>query len=206
MIDPKCRQCRRAGVKLFLKGARCFSQKCAMVRHSNVPGMHGAKRKRAGSEYSTQLQEKQRVKRSYGLRETQFRKYFEMASKKKAVTSSVLAQVLETRLDSAVFRLGFAESRSQARQVVGHGHFTVNGRRVDVPSYQVKTGDVIAVRSQSGAKALFKDLKAAIKKYEPPAWLSLDKDQLKGEVKRMPALEEIEMPFDLQLITEFYSK
>lgn len=177
-----------------------------MVRHSNVPGMHGAKRKRAGSEFSTQLQEKQKVKRSYGLRETQFRKYFEMASKKKAVTSSALAQILETRLDNAVFRLGFAESRSQARQTVGHGHFTVNGKRVDIPSYQVKTGDIIAVRSQSAPKALFNDLRTAIKKYEPPAWLSLDKDQLKGEVKRMPASEEIEIPFDLQLITEFYSK
>lgn len=206
MIDPKCHQCRRAGTKLFLKGARCFSQKCAIVRRSNAPGMHGAKRRRAGSEYGVQLKEKQRMKRSYGLRETQFRKYFEMARQKKAVTSSVLAQLLETRLDSVVFRLGFVESRSQARQAVGHGHFTVNNVRVDIPSYQAKPGDIIAIRSQSAANALFKDLKSAIKKYESPAWLSMDKDQLKGEIKRMPEFEEIEMPFDLHLITEFYSK
>lgn len=189
-----------------MKGARCFSQKCALVRNSNPPGIHGAKRRRAGSEYGVQLKEKQRMKRSYGLRETQFRNYFETAYGKKAVTSVVLAQILETRLDSVVFRLGFVESRSQARQAVGHGHFTVNGRRVDIPSYQVKAGDIVAIRSQSAGKVLFKDLKGAIKKYEPPAWLSLDKDQLKGEVKRIPEFEEIEMPFDLHLITEFYSK
>ena len=206
MIDSKCHQCRRAGVKLFLKGERCFSQKCAMVRHPNPPGMHGAKKKRAGSEFGIQLLEKQKVKRSYGLREAQFRKYFEMARKKKAVTSATLAQILETRLDNTVFRLGFFDSRSQARQAVSHGHFTVNGRRVDIPSYQMKTGDIIGIRAQSVAKALFKDLRAAIKKYEPPVWLSLDKEQLKGEVKRMPVTEDIEMPFDLQLITEFYSK
>lgn len=206
MIDPKCHQCRRAGAKLFLKGARCFSQKCAMVRHANTPGVHGAKRRRAGSEYGLQLKEKQRVKRSYGLRETQFRKYFEMARQKKSVTSSALVQILETRLDSVVFSLGFVGSRSQARQSVGHGHFLVNSRRVDIPSYQVKPGDIISIRNQSGVKTLFKDLKNTIKKYDPPAWLSLDKDKLKGEVKRLPEFEEVDMPFDLHLITEFYSK
>ncbi len=206
MIDPKCHQCRHAGEKLFLKGARCFSPQCAMMRRVGPPGVHGAKRKRAGSEFGVQLQEKQKVKRSYGLRERQFRKYFEAASKSKGETSAILARILETRLDNVVFRLGFSSSRSMARQMVGHGHFTVNGRRVDVPSILVKKGDAIAIRPQSSSKKVFTDLRAILKKHEPPAWLFLDKEQLKGRVEKIPGYDEIEMPFNLQLITEFYSK
>lgn len=210
MLDSKCKMCRRAGEKLFLKGERCFTPKCAMTRNPGPPGMHRSSKRssgrRGGSEFGRQLAEKQKVKRSYGLREAQFRKYFDIASKKHAATSDVLAQLLETRLDNVVYRLGFAGSRSQARQVAGHGHFTVNGRRVDIPSLQVKVGDVIAVRAGSASKAAFKDLKNALKKYQPPEWLELDKENLVGKVRRLPALQEIDMPFKLQLITEFYSR
>lgn len=206
MIDSKCHQCRHAGEKLFLKGARCFSPKCAMMRRVGPPGQHGAKRKRAGSEFGVQLQEKQKVKRTYGLRERQFRKYFETASKSRGQTPGLLARMLEIRLDNVVFRLGFAGSRSQARQSVGHGHFMVNGRRVDIPSFQVKKGDVVAIRTQSAPRKIFTDLPAILKKHEPPVWLSLDKEKLEGKVDRLPAIEDMEMPFNLQLITELYSK
>ncbi len=206
MIDPKCHQCRHAGEKLFLKGARCFSPKCAIVKRVGPPGVHGAKRKRPGSEFGIQLQEKQKVKRSYGLRERQFRKYFEMASKNKGATSWELAKILESRLDNVVFRLGFFGSRSQARQAVGHGHFTINGRRVNIPSLAVKKGDVVAIRPQSADKKIFSDLRAILKKYEAPVWLTLDKENLKGSIERLPAQDELDVPFNLQLITEFYSK
>lgn len=177
-----------------------------MLRRVGPPGQHGAKRKRAGSEFGVQLQEKQKVKRTYGLRERQFRKYFETASKSRGETSGMLARMLETRLDNIVFRLGFAGSRSQARQSVGHGHFTVNGRRVDIPSFQVKKGDIIAIREQSSSRKIFTDLRTILKKHEPPVWLSLDKEKLEGKVEKLPATDEMEMPFNLQLITELYSK
>lgn len=170
------------------------------------PGMHGKSYRRAGSEFRTQLTEKQRVKYTYGIRERQFRKYFEKAAKSKGMTARVLSQLLETRLDNVIFLLGLASSRSQARQMVGHGHFTVNGRRVDIPSFAVKSGDAIAVREGSLGKKLFEHTKITIKKHEPPAWLALDKEQLKGSVKRLPAEVELELPFNMQLITEFYSR
>lgn len=206
MIDAKCSKCRRAGEKLFLKGDRCYGPKCPITKDAGIPGMHGAKRRRAGSEYGTQLREKQKVKQSYGIRERQFRKYFDAAAKSKGRTSGILTQLLETRLDNVIFRLGFAGSRSQARQAVGHGHFAVNGRRVDIPSYQVKAGDVITIREGSAGKKIFTDLRAAIKKYEAPEWLSVDKEAVKGEVKRIPNEEDADMPFNLQLIIEFYSR
>lgn len=206
MIDSKCHQCRHAGEKLFLKGARCFSPKCAMMRRVGPPGQHGAKRKRAGSEFGVQLQEKQKVKRTYGLRERQFRKYFEIANKSRGQTPAMLSRMLEIRLDNVVFRLGFVASRSQARQAVGHGHFTVNGRRVDIPSFQVKKGDVITIRPQSLSRVIFNDLRTIIKKHEPPVWLALDKEKLEGKVEKLPTSDEMEMPFNLQLITELYSK
>ncbi|OGD23888.1 30S ribosomal protein S4 [Candidatus Azambacteria bacterium RBG_16_47_10] len=208
MIDAKCSKCRRAGEKLFLKGERCFGPKCSIAKDAGAPGMHGAKKRRGrgGSEYGTQLREKQKVKQSYGIRERQFRKYFDAASKSRGRTSGILTQLLETRLDNVVFRLGFAGSRSQARQMVGHGHFAVNGRRVDIPSYQVKTGDIITIREGSAGKKIFNDLRTVIKKYDAPEWLAIDKEALKGEVKRTPTEEESEMPFNLQLIIEFYSR
>jgi len=206
-MEAKCRKCRRAGEKLFLKGERCATAKCAVARRPGPPGVHGAKRKkRGGSEYGTQLAEKQKVKRSYGIQERQFKKYYEIASAKTGNTLDMLAALLETRLDSVAFRLGFAASRSQARQMVGHGHLTVNGRRVDIPSHRVEVGDVIAIRAGSAAKKIFQDVKTVLKKYEPPQWLSIDKETLKGEMKRVPEMEELDVPFKLQLITEFYSR
>ncbi len=207
MEDSKCKKCRRAGEKLFLKGDRCFTQKCAMVRRPYYPGVHGNKRRRGGiSEYGIQLAEKQKVKRSYHLRENQFRKYFDMASRKEGVTGDILLQILETRLDNVVFRGGLAGSRSIARQIVGHGHIALNGRRVDIPSILVKVGDVITIRKGSENKAIFKDLKEKLKKYQTPGWLSLDKDKLSIEVKRMPQKDDIDSQFNMQLITEFYSR
>ncbi len=207
MDDSKCKKCRRAGEKLFLKGDRCFTQKCAMVKRPYAPGVHGSKRKRGGvSEYGAQLSEKQKVKRSYLLRENQFRKYFDIASKKDGVTGDVLLQILETRLDNVVFRGGLAGSRSMSKQMVGHGHLCLNGRRVDVPSILVKVGDVISIRKGSEGKAIFKDIKEKIKKYNTPGWLELDKDKLTITVKRSPRKEDIETSFNMQLITEFYSR
>jgi len=204
--DSKCKQCRRAGEKLFLKGDRCFSVKCAMVRSPYAPGAHGSKRRRGGSEFGIQLAEKQKVKRSYILRENQFRKYFDIAKKKKGVTGDMLLQTLETRLDNVIFRGGIAGSRSMAKQIVGHGHVTLNGRRVDIPSILVKTGDKIGIREGSKGYVLFKDLSAKLKKFQTPEWLSLDKDKMVIEIKRMPERQDIDAAFNMQLITEFYSR
>jgi len=206
MNDSKCKKCRRAGEKLFLKGDRCFTQKCAMVRSPKLPGVHGAKRRRAGSEYGVQLNEKQKVKRSYFLREKQFRNYFDSASKKEGVTGDVLLETLERRLDNVVFRGGLAGSRSSSNQIVGHGHITLNGRRVDVPSILVKVGDKIAIRKGSAAKAVFKDLAEKLKKYETPAWIDLNKNDLTLEIKRLPQKDDVDSVFNMQLITEFYSR
>jgi len=207
MEDSKCKKCRRAGEKLFLKGDRCFTQKCAMVKRPYAPGLHGTKRRRGGvSEYGTQLSEKQKVKRSYLLRETQFRKYFDMAEKKDGITGDLLLQILETRLDNAVFRGGLAGSRSMAKQMVGHGHIALNGRKVDVPSILVKVGDVISIRKGSEDKVIFKDIKDKLKKHETPKWIELDKTKLQLEIKRSLQKEDIETSFNMQLITEFYSR
>ncbi len=206
-MESKCRKCRRAGEKLFLKGERCAGATCAIARRPGTPGVHGAKRKkRGGSEYGIQLAEKQKVKRSYGIQERQFKNYYESASKKKGNTLNMLAASLETRFDNIAFRLGFAASRSQARQMVGHGHCMVNGRRVDIPSYQIVKGDVITIRPGSASKKIFQDIKTVLKKYEPPQWLAMDKEILKGEMLRAPEIEELDVPFNLQLITEFYSR
>ena len=206
MNESKCKKCRRAQEKLFLKGDRCFTQKCAMIRAAKLPGVHGAKRRRAGSEYGVQLNEKQKVKRSYFLREKQFRNYFDLASKKEGVTGEVLLETLERRLDNVVFRSGLAGSRSAAKQIVGHGHMALNGRRVDVPSILVKVGDKISIRKGSESKEVFKDIAEKLKKYEVPAWLDLNKSDLTIEVKRLPQKEDIEAVFNMQLITEFYSR
>ncbi len=204
--DSKCKQCRRAGEKLFLKGERCFSPKCAMVRRPYAPGVHGRKRRPALSEYGMQLAEKQKMKRSYLLRENQFRKYFDMASKKKGVVGDNFLQILESRLDNAVFRAGIAGSRSIARQMVGHGHITLNGRRVDVPSILLKPGDKIAIREGSKNKGIFADLKHKIKKHKAPDWILLDKENMSFEIKRLPEREDLDRVFDVRLITELYSK
>ncbi len=206
MNDSKCKKCRRAGEKLFLKSDRCFTQKCAMVRSGKLPGVHGGKRRRAASEYGVQLTEKQKVKRSYLLREKQFRNYFDFASKKTGVTGDVLLETLERRLDNVIFRSGLASSRSSAKQVVTHGHMALNGRRVDIPSILVKIGDKISIRKGSEGKAIFKDLGEKLKKYETPEWIELNKKDLTLEIKRLPQKEDIDSAFNMQLITEFYSR
>lgn len=207
-IDPKCKKCRRAGEKLFLKSDRCFTPKCAMMKNPNSPGAHGGKKRGRGtsSEYGTQLSEKQKVKRVYNIRERQFRKYFDIANNKKGITGDELLNLLEMRLDNVVFRGGLVKSRSMARQEVGHGHFMLNGRRVDVPSIIVKSGDKISIRKESLNKPIFSGLKDVLKKYEAPTWMTLDKDGLVIEIKRTPQKEDVDLTFNMSLITEFYSR
>lgn len=202
---PACRLCRREGVKLYLKGERCYGPKCAIDRRGYAPGQHGQMRRKL-SEYSIQLREKQKAKRIYGVLEQQFKIYFEEASRQKGVTGENLLRLLECRLDNVVYRLGFAKSRAQARQLVRHGHFEVNGKKVDIPSYQVKPGNVIAVREKSRSLEIFKEMAELGKGRVVPEWLSVNYDTLTGEVLRYPNREDIDVPIQEQLIVELYSK
>jgi small subunit ribosomal protein S4 len=200
---PQCKQCRREGMKLFLKGERCLTDKCAVERRPYPPGEHGRQRVRQ-SEYRQQLREKQRARRYYQVLEKQFRNYYDKASRQSGVTGENLLRLLERRLDNVLVRLGFASSRRQARQLVDHGHFRVNGRRVNIPSYQVRPGDVISVKVGSGADQVIRDateLTATV-----PAWLQADFDSLTAKVLRLPEREEISVPVQEQLIVELYSK
>lgn len=201
-----CRQCRREKLKLFLKGDRCFSDKCAFERRSFAPGQHGQSRMRKTSDYAIQLREKQKVRRMYGMLEAQFRKYFEKAERIKGVTGEILLQLLERRLDNSVYRLGFASSRTQARQLVKHNHFQVNGRRVDIPSFQVSVGDVISLKEKSRKIEVILDSLDAVVRRGVPSWLELEQDNFKGTVKTLPERQEITMPIQEQLIVELYSK
>ena len=203
--DASCRLCRREGEKLFLKGARCYTDKCAITRRSYAPGQHGQAKKKQ-SEYCLQLREKQKAKRYYGVLEKQFHNYFELASKKKGVTGENLLVLLERRLDNVVYRLGFASTRREARQLVNHGHFTVNGKRVNIPSYLVKTGDVVAVCEKSCSNAFFKKLKEDDVFAAAPKWLDRDKNTLTGKVIAAPAREDIDFEIAEHLIVELYSK
>ena len=202
---PRCRLCRREGSKLFLKGDRCFSEKCAFERRSYAPGLHGQGRIKV-SDYGIRLREKQRVRRIYGVNESQFRRYFEMADRQKGVTGTNLLVLLEKRLDNVVYRLGFAESRVQARQLVRHGHFLVNGRKVDIPSFQVKTGDEITLREKSRDIVPVVQALEAVARRGVPDWLELDAENKKGTVKSIPERSHITMPIQEQFIVEFYSK
>ncbi len=202
---PRCRLCRREGSKLFLKGDRCFTEKCAFERRSYAPGHHGQGRIKV-SDYGIRLREKQRVRRIYGVNESQFRRYFEMADRQKGVTGTNLLVLLEKRLDNVVYRLGFAESRAQARQLVKHGHFLVNGRKVDIPSFQVKVGDEITVREKSKDIIPIVQALEAVARRGVPDWLELDADNKKGTVKSVPERSHITMPIQEQFIVEFYSK
>jgi small subunit ribosomal protein S4 len=195
---------RALGIKLFLKGDRCNSPKCAMVRRPNRPGMHGGKRRRALSEYGEQLLEKQRIKASYGLREAQLTKIVKEAMKERGAASDLIVNQLERQLSNVIFRLSLTSSRIIARQLIGHGHFLVNGKKVAIPSYAVKAGDVISIKPSSSNLLIFKDLSNKIKKYEPPEWLYLDKEKLEGKVLSLP--KDIEMPFDVSLVVDYYSK
>ena len=202
-----CRLCRRENKKLFLKGERCYTDKCAVTRRATVPGQHGKARTRKASEYGVQLRAKQQARRYYGILESQFSKYFEMAAAKSGVTGENLLRICESRLDNVVYRLGFAMTRREARQLVGHGHFTVNGQRVDIPSYLVKAGDVIEVKESSRSSAKFKRLTGEdAPTVLVPKWLERDKNALKGTVVQMPAREDIDLPVEEHLIVELYSK
>jgi small subunit ribosomal protein S4 len=204
--DPVCRLCRREGMKLFLKGDRCYTDKCAIARRNYPPGQHGQGRRRKVSEYAVQLREKQRLKRMYGLMESQFRKYFEMAEVSRDITGEVLLTLLERRLDNMVYRLGMATSRSEARQLIRHRHFTVNGRRVDIPSFLVSVGDQIVVRERSREKDVFKRSIEISQRRGVPEWLELDAATFAGKVKRFPARDELTMPINERLVVELYSK
>jgi len=201
-----CRQCRREGLKLFLKGDRCYSDKCSFARRSYPPGQHGQARVRKVSDYAIQLREKQKVRRIYGMLEGQFEKYFDHAERRKGVTGENLLMALEGRLDNTVYRLGFAASRSQARQMVRHNHFLVNGRKVNIPSFQTKVGDEITVLEKSRKCEAITDSLEAVARRGVPSWLELDQANFKGTVKTQPVREEITMPIQEQLIVELYSK
>lgn len=203
--DEQCRICRREGQKLFLKGARCYSDKCSISRRNYAPGDHGQKRAKL-SEYGTQLREKQKTKSYYGVGEKQFRKYFEMASNKKGITGENLLQILESRLDNVVYRLGFGTSRAQARQFVTHAQFEVNGKKVNIPSYLVKVGDVITVRENKKDNNTLK-LNAEETANRPvPTWLERNTESLSGKVIRLAVREDIDIPIEEHLIVELYSK
>ncbi|WP_456371408.1 30S ribosomal protein S4 [Thermodesulfatator atlanticus] len=204
---PRCRLCRREGMKLFLKGERCYTDKCAFERRSYPPGQHGQAQMRAKrSDYGIRLREKQKVKRIYGVSEKQFATYFERADRMRGQTGHNLLQLLERRLDNVVYRLGFASSRMQARQMVAHGLFKVNGRNVDIPSYLVKPGDVIELKEKYRQNPFVQEnLEAAVRR-GIPQWLELDADNFKGTVKALPTREDITMPIQEQLIVEFYSR
>src|ERR687894_224670 len=208
---PVCRLCRREGMKLYLKGARCDSPKCPIVQRQPAknfpPGQHGQRRTRRPSEYGLQLREKQKVRRFYGIMETQFRKHFAEAERRGGVTGDNLLQILESRLDNVVYRLGFADSRKQARQLVRHGHFVVNGRKTNIPSFLVRPNDVVAVRPESRGREYFKDYGEVLNTRRAPDWLIVDTPSLSGKVLQLPAREQIEVPqFNEALIVEHYSR
>lgn len=206
---PVCKLCRREGEKLFLKGERCFSPKCAIERRGYPPGQHGRisqYRRRRESDYSKQLRAKQKARRIYGVLERQFRRYYRSALKKRGITGLALLQTLESRLDNVVYRLGYASSRAQARMLVTHGHFTVNGRRTDIPSMQVTPGDQVAVREGSRKRTYFKELKDVAEPRNVPSWLQRDLNTLGGSMTRLPERTEIDGNLNEQLIVEYYSR
>ena len=216
-LSPVCKLCRREGEKLFLKGERCFTPKCSFEKRDFAPGQHGRTAGRGGgkgkgmgtgraSDFARQLRAKQKARRIYGVLERQFRRYYDTAITRRGLTGLNLLQILESRLDNVVFRLGFASSRAQARVLVTHGHFTVNGRRTDVPSMLLSDGDVIAVREGSGKLTYFKELGAFAEKRNSPSWLSRDLKSMSGSVARMPERAEIDGSLDEQLIVEYYSR
>lgn len=206
---PVCKLCRREGEKLFLKGERCFTPKCAFERRGYPPGQHGRSaqfRRRRESDYNRQLRAKQKARRVYGILERQFRRYYEESLQRRGLTGLNLLQILESRLDNVVYRLGFADSRAQARMLVSHGHFMVNGRRTDVPSMLLSSGDQISVRDGSRKRTYFKDLSAVAEEKTTPDWLSRDVKNLTGSITRLPERAEIDGNLNEQLIVEFYSR
>ena len=205
-IGPVCRLCRREGMKLFLKGERCYTEKCAIEKRNFAPGQHGKTRKSKLVGYGVQLREKQKVTRIYGVLEDQFRRYFEQAERTRGITGETLLQLLERRLDSVAYRLGFGTSRAQARQLVRHGHFTVNGRKVNIPSYSVKPGDVVAVRQSSRKNAVILHALEEVKGRGVPEWLTFDGEAMSATIGSVPTRAQINLPVQEQLIVELYSK
>lgn len=203
--DAKCRLCRREGSKLYLKGDRCYTDKCSVARRAYAPGQHGQGRKKM-SEYGIQLREKQKVRRIYGILEKQFRDYFGEAERQKGVTGENLLRLLELRLDNVVYRMGFGESRAQARQLVTHGHFTVNGKKVDIPSYQVGLNDLIAVKPASKSTDKFKELAEDAAAKTTPQWLSMNAEMMEARIVALPVREDIDLPIEEHLIVELYSR
>ena len=201
-----CRQCRREKLKLFLKGDRCYSDKCSFERRSYAPGQHGQARLRKVSDYALQLREKQKVKRIYGMLEDQFRRYFDEAERRRGVTGEILLQMLEFRLDNVIYRLGFAASRNQARHLLRHNHFLLNGHKVNIPSLQVKVGDVITLREKSREVEAIKESLAAVARRGVPTWVELNQEDFSGTIKNAPDRQELTMPIQEQLIVELYSK
>lgn len=200
-----CRLCRREGLKLFLKGERCYTDKCAIERRNYPPGEHGQARPKF-SEYSVQLREKQKLRRMYGVLEGQFRRYFQMADRAKGVTGEILLQLLERRLDNIVYRIGFATSRSEARQLVRHGHFRVNGRKVNVPSFLVRAGDTVSVRERSQKVARIQEALELAQRRGVPDWLEVTPESFAGRVKALPVRSDLTMPINEKLVVELYSK
>ena len=205
-VDAVCRLCRRENVKLFLKGDRCLSDKCAINKRNYAPGLHGQRRRTKLSEYGLQLREKQKVKRTYGLMESQFRSYFQKAARAQGVTGINLLVLLERRLDNVVYRMGFADSRAQARQLVRHGHMRVNGRKVDIPSFLIKQGDAIEPREKSRNMEIIRGNMEHLGQKQIPEWLHVDATAMRGVVQTLPSRDDITMPFQEQLIVELYSK
>ena len=203
--DAVCRLCRREGMKLFLKGERCLSDKCAISKRNYAPGQHGQRRTKL-SEYGLQLREKQKVKRTYGVLESQFRRYFQKAAHSKEVTGSELLVLLERRLDNVVYVMGFADSRAQARQLVYHGHIRVNGRRVDIPSFLIKQGDIVEPREKSRELDMVRSAIERLNQKQIPAWIHVDPENMRGVVQALPKRHDLTMPFHEQLIVELYSK
>ena len=204
--DSICRQCRREGEKLFLKGDRCYSEKCAVEKRAYVPGQHGQGRRSKPTEYGIQLREKQKTKRIYGLMEKQFRNYYRKADRQQGITGANLLILLERRFDNVVYRLGFAASRKEARQLVNHGHFTINGKRADIPSMLLREDDVVQVKEGSRNSAKFQEIKEQAAYKTPPEWLSVDVDNLIGKVLAKPTREQIDTAVNEQLIVELYSR
>jgi small subunit ribosomal protein S4 len=205
-IGPVCRLCRREDMKLFLKGDRCYTDKCGYERRAYPPGQHGQARRRKPSDYREQLREKQKVKRIYGIAERQFRGYYYKATRMKGVTGENLIQLLERRLDNVIYRLGFASDHAEARQLVRHGHFKINGRRVNIPSYLVRPNDMIEVKEGSKKIVRIADSLGAVERRGVPQWLELNKDSFQGKVKTLPARDNVTLPIREQLIVELYSK
>jgi small subunit ribosomal protein S4 len=203
--DPVCRICRREGLKLFLKGSRCYTKKCSFERRSTPPGMN-TQRRRKVSEFGIQLREKQKVRKSYSVLEKQFRNYFEKAEQRKGMTGENLLRMLEMRLDNVVFRMGLASSRAQARQLVGHGHFAVNGKPTNIPSFATKVGDRIEVRENRRGREIFKTVTETIKSAQIPEWVTVDGGKLAGSILAEPVREQMPPEFNEQLVVEYYSR